>query len=189
MPEPKLLHENLAEFAAAVAKSRGKLIVLVHPLYAEHRNLEVLPKDYLQKLDNLIKKRKGTPLLVLEEVHNVARSHERLKDPNIFYLETRPNGPEPFRHTWTELHDVLKKAGIKTILIGGSYASAHDRYGYDASIVTRYEAQRKRRPLNIISRGCVGHAYASFIQGGYGKVRLLPELVYPDKPRWERQKA
>ncbi|MDP3741882.1 MAG: hypothetical protein Q8R15_01060, partial [Candidatus Micrarchaeota archaeon] len=71
---PKMLHESHEEFAESVKRSKGKVVVLVHPFYLDYspsrkgwaRNTEKRQR-HRQTLLNLAKAHPRVPIVVLEE--------------------------------------------------------------------------------------------------------------------------
>lgn len=174
MEEPRNLFEHSGAFREAVQRSDGKVVLLVHPLY-DKRGLSGRYKKLLKKL--AVAK---APILVMQEEGKIQLAHASLHSHNPFYIETEVGDPEPTQG-WEKLHAALRQAGATTILIGGMYANQRV-YNEDRPRVEEYErAQFPHLISDPISGGCVGGTYAQIIRAGFGKVRLMPNLIYPRK--------
>ncbi len=184
MAEPQLLFENREKFAGKVKRSKGKVIVLVHPLYS----LAWKDRKYRRALEGVMKKATA-PIIVLEEAEKVAKTHAELKNAKpVYYVETVPNWVTPMQ-SWAALHTALRNARVKTILLGGmnaKHAEPDDAiFRLDRETAIRAYERSQRRPAYLpITARCVGETYFRLIQGNHGKIRLMPELLSPDKPEY-----
>ncbi len=187
----RILFEHSKSFKEAVAKSGGKVVLLVHPFYAKYREAvthqTTAMTKYKKVLNELLRKTKA-PLVILEEEDNIDKTSS-VAGNAPFFVETREHDPTPLR-SWYELHRELREAGVKTLLIGGCYASSAtsiDAYFTHPSIV-EYERSLRRRVFRSIVGGCIGKTYGEMIEANHGKIRLMPNLLFPDKPLYGKPK-
>lgn len=167
---PRMLLERQEEFRAGVKKSRGKVIVLVHPLYEEVRDFET-------------RRLRPPPKLVAYE-----RSLTSL---------TESGAPTPLSG-WNAVHGLFRAVGVKRILIGGMQAREPDAEDIDRrrrkdfrvgetlrrerEAVQEHERGLKKTPRRTLIEGCAGGAYSHFIRAGHPQVRWLPNLAFPERP-------
>lgn len=184
------LTKAVDEFQAQVAKSKGKVLLLVHPFF-DMRKAKQTPQ-YLDKLRTTVARSK-IPVIILDAVSEI-RDKNIFTQNNHFVIPSSPFAAQPAM-TWDYTHEFLKKAGVKTILISGmlSYANPHPSFKSDPlhdrmrrSVIAAYEKQNLNiRPKRSVHYGCVSVAYESFIranqEGKYEKIRLIPNLLSPNK--------
>ena len=216
---PRRLFERHEEFAEAVKKSGGKIVVLVHPYYADHddSNLaherpwlsgfapkspevqkaeKIAKAEYDAKLRKLAAKAK-VPIVVLEEHHQIHESGGRFRNRGAFFVPTFPGNPQPI-DDWPELHAVLRRAKVENILVAGTYSHGFggifngkpvyvEQKAKEAPEIVAHESKMPRPPVRSIVYGCVGSAYEELIKAGFKKVRIVPNLVFPDKPIYAKQ--
>ncbi len=122
MAKAKLLFRHRQTFARAVKKSRGKVVVLVHPLFAKYDRIGTNTRNYGRykaALERLLTKSK-VPVIVLEERHKIGQTHAAFGEPHWpFYVETHLGSPTPYPANWEKLFKVFNAARVETILIGG----------------------------------------------------------------------
>ncbi|NUN11083.1 hypothetical protein HUU53_00355 [Candidatus Micrarchaeota archaeon] len=164
-----LLHESLSDFQEQVRKSKGRIIAIIHPYYGSKKTLE---KPYLDMLKKVVEKSRF-PIVVFEEEKKAQETQENI--PNAFMVHTFSGDPKPLM-TWQSLHSLLKEAGVSQIQVGGRYAH------FDEPIPRYHEDM----PPYVLMVGCVSGAYKEFVWNGF-KARVIPELLYPDKPKLVRK--
>lgn len=172
-----MLTLNEPQFREAVQRSKGRVVVLVHPFFEA-------PKGEYRSVINRLKSKVKWPVVVLEEDFNIDRTHNRLGVVKPFYVATHESSPAP-KVGWGKLRRALSEGGVKHILIGGMYSRVSRISGGDRTIdhylsIADYEGKQVGEP--IVSHGCISHAYRHLLNGPFEKVRLIPNLVYPDKP-------
>ncbi len=185
------------EFQAQVAKSKGKVLLLVHPFF-DLQKAKQTPL-YLDKL-RAVASRSKIPVIVLDAQSEI-RDKGVFTKSNHFVIPSSPFAAQPAM-TWDYTHEFLKKAGVKTVLIGGmlSYANPHSSFKSDElhdirrrRAIAAYEKQNLRvKPKRSVHYGCVAVAYESFIKanqdGKYEKIRLLPAVLSPNKLSFKKEK-
>ncbi len=193
---PKMLHEAKEEFTEAVKRSKGKVVVLVHPFYLDYspsdeswaQNAEQRQR-HREIVLKLAKAHPRVPIVVLEEEGKAQQTHAVLSAPNSFYVNTYESNPNPVSG-WKKLHRAFENSGVKTVLLGGQLAHK-EHLSFLTSLygdIKAHDAKLNRPPGSSIVRGCVAGAYNEIIEAKYAKVRLLPNLLFPDKPEFKRLK-
>ncbi len=169
-----------SKFESEVAKSKGKVVVVVHPFYDHWKTS--FPVEYFDRVNALIKQSKA-PVIILEEHDRVHVTRAMLK-ARAFFVRTKIADPTPVAG-WRKVHELLQAAGARTILIAGSYALHTNPTPrlIDDQLIRQYEMTLGRNRRVPIVGGCVAGAYEQMIRQGYEKVRLVPQVVYPDKPK------
>ncbi len=192
-----MLFERHAEFAEAVKKSKGKVVVLVHPFFARrqgyvnHQHPGVVNEGaYEDSLKKLVAGAKA-PVVVLEEdeiIHRhrqppIAPTHVEIGNNNTYFVKTLPTAPTPIAG-WEPFHELFQRAGVKTVLVAGTLAVSFTTPEVEihAPAIHRYEQGFNRPPTKSIAWGCVGVMYETFIKAKYAKVRVLPTAVFPHAP-------
>ncbi len=203
MPQgPHMLFERHAEFTRAVGRSRGKVIVIVHPFYARDRQpffdyndaIKLQRLAYEFNLKRLISRAKA-PVIVMEEYETemegvLRQTHAEIGSQNTFFVKTKAGKALP-HGGWKALHDVLRQSGVKTVLLGGTTADTMDEKEArkKAPEILRYEKRFNRPATETITFGCVARTYESFINGKYAKVRIVPSIAFPRRPRYGERPA
>ncbi len=182
--KPRNLYEKSQEFIDAVKRSKGKVVVLVHPLYliysgaTNYRDTE----KYTRVLQGLDKNAKP-PIIVLEEEENIIHTSSAFRRFNSKPFFVGTNGVADPTEGWEKLHKNLRTAGVKSVLIGGMFSILNDRLAKKFhQKVIEYERRQTRPPKQTIVLGCVGNTYTNMIEAGHPIVRLIPNLLFPDKP-------
>ncbi len=175
-----------SEFERAVAKSKGKVVVVVHPFYDSHDPRDwkkSFPAEYFDRVNALMKQSKA-PVIMFEERDRVHSTRGMLGAQNVFFLRTKIADSTPVAG-WKRVHKLLQAAGARTILIAGSHALHKNPTPHliDDKLIRLYEMTLGRNRRAPIVGGCVAGAYEQMIRQGYEKVRLVPHAVYPDKPK------
>ncbi len=169
-----------SEFKRLVKKSNGKVVLLVHPFFPH--DSEEGAVAYKKNIAKLARSAKA-PLVVLEEWNKKRKTKKRLNAQFIY--PTIKGYPTPLLG-WNFIHLLFKQAGVKTVLIGGAYSLRTISTLAVPTEVAKHEAQIPRRPINGCGFACVAETYKQMIAAGHPKVRLLPAMVFPDKPKYER---
>ncbi len=172
---PRLLHESSEEFKTAVAKSKGRIVLLVHPKYIPGSN------EYEKVLAKLSTKSK-IPIVVLQGIDAVPL--EGFMQPaNPFFVITHQDHPKPLKG-WEVLHESLREANVKTVLLGGMKAKIiHGAIGGNYYLSTYEKQAMPRPPKQTIEIGCVGTTYKELVTNSpHLKIRLMPGLLYPERP-------
>ncbi|MBI4406282.1 hypothetical protein HY571_00010 [Candidatus Micrarchaeota archaeon] len=190
--EPRMLFENPAEFAEAVKKSKGKVVVLVHPFFTRENNANFRRYDKtLEKLRSRIGK---IPIIVMEQRASVGSTSNRFNGEKVFYVKTMPSNPQP-EDGWQKMHTALSKSNVRTLLIGGIFSTRVPSKKEEKQWATKifeYEKTFSRPYKGGIAHDCVGITYLRLVserkKAGYKTIRLIPNLVYPDKPRYTKRR-
>lgn len=189
MTEPKMLHSEVEAFKKAVAVSKGKVVVLVHPFFMR-RNPERLEQEFgisttpeeveahHQRIRTLISKAKA-PVVVLEEGFNIYNTHDLLKAPNALYVPTFSALPVPFSG-WDYLSEFFKSAKVKTVLVAGTYNFSPTEME-KAKLNRRLQGKQLPNGMYGERRGCVGETVAAMKAMSFKRVRILPSLVFPHR--------
>ncbi len=208
-----------------LAQSKGKAIVLVHPLYHDAKlDPPAAIERQFQKLLLKLLKQRVTPVIVLETPDNILLLQRLLKEhraPDHLIIPTEATRSRVLvaasqdrvsmrhEHPGLTFADKLAAAGVKTVLVGGKYSYRADSpyvfpepavtgavSKYEAGWLARKPAGVKRNPqscLRLVRASesspvvckCAGSTYARLVEcGKFDKVRLIPELLYPDKPAY-----
>lgn len=127
-----LTDEQMAELQNRLEKSKGRMVVFVHPYYPEEESLwtdigGANPKD-MEKMQNALPKfisvqKEGAPPIMIfhdadkiQELNSVLGS---LFPENIYVLPTFPHDPQPQQGTWDELLNKLQNLGVQNVVIAG----------------------------------------------------------------------
>lgn len=188
MAQPSLF-DKAGEFEQAVKAARGKVVLLVHP-FAHFFTPDKPDEAYQESLWAFLKNKKG-PVIVLEEGQRLENTRNTIKSSGFFYVPTIRGGPMP-TDGYDKLHTLLRKAGVKTVLIGGLYAGDQRAHvgvlgSWGEDVVREYEQKHHNPATNIVARGCVGQTYKNMIEERYEKVRLIPSMIWPHRPCHERR--
>jgi hypothetical protein len=113
-----------------IEKSKGRIIVFIHPYYpAEHSreagmdfDPEKLPR-MREGFKNLLSSQweKSPPIFIFEEAEKVIDLESTIKESlamDTIVVETIPDNSEPIKG-WEELKSVFKDLGVKLIIVGG----------------------------------------------------------------------
>ncbi len=185
---PRNLFEQREDFRLAVQRSNGRILLLVHPFYLRHLNrvhgykVSVRVQRHEKAMEG-INRRSNLPTVILEETPHIAATHSSLGKRNPFFVPTNLSHPRP-TDGWQALHDALRQARVKTILVGGTMARLAYKGKKDKK-VRRYEELLFKVPDKHITDGCAGITYAKLVKAKHGAVWLVPSLLYPHKAKYK----
>ncbi|MBN1940796.1 MAG: hypothetical protein JW772_01285 [Candidatus Diapherotrites archaeon] len=194
---PTLQRISAKQWAALekkIKRANGKVIVLVHPFYNDKGG-----EKYAKTIAGLLTQAK-TPVIILEDIFNTGKTGKRLREmnaPKHLIIATARNdseiilkmdsirGTPRYDNSILLFAKKLKRLGVRQVQIGGMESKS--AYSMD---VFEHEAKtlRTRKPtIHTISQGCVGAIYKDLIRlGGFERVILVSNAVYPEKPRYKR---
>ncbi len=193
----KIPDSEWIDFRAAVAKAKGRVIVVVHPFYGDNQLKQDNEKyaKYRQNVLRLLQESK-TPVVVLEEVSKMRQIEEKIgKRENVWVLPTEIGGPglitdiESSRehivdYTGITLARRLKNAGVKLALVAGMYAHKN---GTDSAVRNHEEKwlPKNRKPQGASWTACAGSIYQGLIHSNLiPKVRMVPNGIYREIPKY-----
>ncbi len=174
-----ILPWNRKKFKQLVEKSNGKVVVLVHLFFPADNEVEAA--EYKKRIETLASRAKA-PVVVLEEWNKKRKTKKRVNTQFIY--STSKGYPTPLLG-WGAIHSLFRRAGVKTVLIGGAYSFRTTTRAIPVE-VAKHEAQMPRRPVGGCGFACVAETYKQMIAAGHPKVRLLSAMVFPDRPKYER---
>ncbi len=168
------------------ARKEG-LIIVMHPFYSSAN------KSYNRAVKDVLKKAKR-PVLVFEESRKVEKTKNALSrmgaPPHLVLptgkmvgglLEGFEGGNEVCDTDHGHFIEMLNKAGVRKVWIGGQYSG----YGPSES-VEAYERSwvPKHRDVSMmtVSTACAGYLHERLIEGGIRTVRLMPNAIWPATP-------
>ncbi|OIO26702.1 hypothetical protein COX86_02405 [Candidatus Micrarchaeota archaeon CG_4_10_14_0_2_um_filter_60_11] len=196
--------DSFEELKRSVAANDGKLMILVHPrapsLFRARGS-----EDYQARLRKTLERAK-TPLLVLNDKdsdEDLKLLSEFAQGGARFFSRTQGGGPEPMER-WPSLHELLRIAGVKKILLGGRLSTEIDESDRESAEfyskalgIERASRRRDGEALGLKGAAldeyalrkkpvgaCVGGAWREFTLAGkpnapYFKVRRMPKLCSP----------
>lgn len=149
--------EHLKETRNAIAKAKGRIVVLIHPLFSSVGYSPKKYREYGERLKKLIKKSKFPVFLFLEDepVH-MERGLKILEGINIegqeiILVKTFEDDPTPILESIPETNEfMLQKElcrllknilGVKRIILGGESGTLNTEAGcipYFARFIRRY---------------------------------------------------
>ncbi len=185
-----------ADFKRRVKRSKGKILLLVHPFYAEVPTGSA--STYNKMIINLLSQER-LPIIVLEQ-HKDWENNNDLYPPHALVLPTHRNSPTPILKVSPEsnhktngddhhalLAQLLSKAGVTRIRIAGMQTKISrdsQLLRETREIIEGHEKSlgKKAKPP-FINWGCVGVAYANLIKlNQFKRVELIPQAVNPLHP-------
>jgi hypothetical protein len=205
-----ITEQDAAKLAESVKKSKGSLIVLVHPYF---QNVD--DEGYFRTIGGIIGKRKNLVILQEQEKVPQLRAHlKRLQRPCII-IPTPTQYSAPLLadncadHGHGELYGFAKSVGAKAVFLGGMNLFDRD-VDADNLHVEQYERNwlqardRKKNPEAVrapsktaSTKQCVGNAYNELVRHAMldkkkGNaplaVRLMPGAAYGPMPYYSLER-
>ena len=174
--------ENLRKESS---KFGHKVRVIVHPFYEveDKSNMKTSAVIRLLKSDS----DQRLPILIFEESDKCSlytqssNTLENQKGAGIYLVPTVIGAPHP-TGGWEKLEDILKKAGIKNMLIGGRYLTYQDEMDGVADYQSHFKNVLERQGYNPPSSlaGCVGIVAGIFSKSDFNI--QLSNISYPLNP-------
>ncbi len=170
-------------------KGKKKVVILVHPdYYAYDSNslTESSPsfsgyQDYADRFNDLIRKSKY-PVIVFQDSRYIFSGNNR-----VFYVPTEKADPTPyFKYYgrkgsvgWDHVFNLLKNHGVKTIVLGGSYAYYWGKRLTGLSNLSPSHISFKDR---VLVNGCLATAYYNLARRSQRegiKIALAKKIEFP----------